>query len=207
MNILRLLLLVILLSVTTAYAQDAALVPPDAVVKQTITELLTTFNNDKEIVHHREKIEQLVATTILPRFDFEYLTKLTVGEKKWAAATPQDQLALVDEYRTFLAHLFTNSLAQYDNETVLFTSSEISPDETNAVVKSKLNDPVDEPEEMDFKLDKTANGWMVYNIEIGGVDLLRTYKSNFKSILENGGVTNLISELHKKNQEVKSAKK
>jgi phospholipid transport system substrate-binding protein len=152
-------------------------------------------------------MEHLVTTMVLPRFDFVYMTRLTIGDKNWTAATSQDQSALVDEYRTFLAHMFSNSLSQYDNETVSFTSLETSPDESSVVVKSKVIDSGDEPTEMDYKLEKTANGWMVYDIELGGIDLIRTYRSNFKSALRNGGAANLANELHKKNQVAKATKK
>jgi phospholipid transport system substrate-binding protein len=207
MKIIRLLLLVLLLPIAAAYAKDSDLTPPDAIVKQTVGKILASLNEDKEIIHDHGKMEHLVATTILPRFDFVYMTQLTIGEKNWTTATPQDQSNLVDEYRAFLAHLFSNSLSQYENETVSFIPLEMSPDKSSVVVKSKVVSPNEEPTEMDFKLDKTANGWMIYDIEMGGVDLIKTYKSNFKSVLENGGAANLANELHKKNQPVKSAKK
>jgi phospholipid transport system substrate-binding protein len=196
-----------MLAITTAYAKDADLTPPDAIVKQTVGKILASLNEDKEIIHDHGKMEYLVATTILPRFDFVYMTQLTIGEKNWTTATPQDQSNLVEEYRAFLAHLFSNSLSQYENETVSFIPLEMSPDKSSVVVKSKVVSPNEEPIEMDFKLDKTTNGWMLYDIEMGGIDLIKTYKSNFKSTLENGGVANLANELHKKNQLVKAAKK
>ena len=207
MMIIRSLLIAMLLQVTAAYAQDLQLLSPDEIVKQTVAEVLTTFKEDKEIIHDHVKMEHLVATTVLPRFDFVYMTQLTIGESNWTAASPQDQSALVDEYRTFLAHMFSRSLSQYDNDVVSFAPLETSSGEDRVVVKSKLASPGDDPDEMDFKLEKTANGWMVYDIELGGVDLIKTYKSNFKSALEHGGVANLISELHKKNQGVIAANK
>jgi phospholipid transport system substrate-binding protein len=197
----------LVLAITATCANAADLTPPDAVVKQTVDKILATFNEDKDIIHNHEKMENMVATTVLPRFDFAYITQLTIGEKNWSAASPQDQANLVDEYRAFLAQLFSKSLAQYEGETVTYTSSELSSDANKAIVKSQLISAADEPAEMDFRLNKTTEGWMVYDIDIGGVDLIKTYKSNFKSVLENGGVANLTSELHKKNQQVKSAKK
>jgi phospholipid transport system substrate-binding protein len=207
MKIIRSLLLALLLQATAAYAQDLELLSPDEIVKQTVAKVLTSFKEDKEIIHDHGKMENLVATTVLPRFDFVYMSQLTIDEKNWTAASSQEQSALVDEYRTFLAHMFSRSLSQYDNEVVTFAPLETSSGEDRVVVKSKLASPVDDPDEMDFKLEKTANGWMVYDIELGGVDLIKTYKSNFKSTLEHGGVANLISELHKKNQGVKAASK
>jgi phospholipid transport system substrate-binding protein len=207
MKIIKLLLLAMLLQATAAFAQDLDSLSPDEIVKQTVAEVLTSFKEDKGILHDHRKMEHLVATTVLPRFDFVYMTQLTIDEKNWTAASPQDQSALVDEYRTFLAHMFSRSLSQYDNEVVTFAPFETSSGEDRVVVKSKLSSPGDDPDEMDFKLEKTANGWMVYDIELGGVDLIKTYKSNFKSAFEHGGVANLISELHKKNQEVKAANK
>jgi phospholipid transport system substrate-binding protein len=206
MKTLRLFLLTMLLSVTVAYAQDADTHEPDAIVKNAVDEVISSLKEDKELIRNRKKMEDFVATKLLYRFDFSYMAQQTIGEKQWESANMQERSDLVDEYRTFMANIFTNALSQYEEQSVTFAPFHILPEATHATVRSKLNDPTDETLGFDFKLERTSEGWKIYDIELGGIDLIRTYKSNFSSALQNGGVQKLISELHKKNQEVKTAR-
>ena len=193
-------------TILTVYAGDFDILQPDVIVKKTVGEVLVSLRENRAIIRDHGKLDSLVASKVLPRFDYVYMVQLTIGYKQWVGATPQERMNLVDEYRTFIEHIFSNALSQYDNQTVSFAPFQMSPEASDVVVKSKLIDPGDEPDEFDFKLEKTTNGWMIYDIELGGIDLIRTYRSNFRSSLLHGGVPNLISALHKKNQEIKAAR-
>ena len=45
-----------------------------------------------------------------------------------------------------------------------------------------------------FKLIKVDSEWKIYDVNLGGIDLINTYKSNFKQILATGGVAKLADE-------------
>ena len=201
MNSILALLLAFTFSVSNIYAEELNIKSPEAIAKQTVKNVLISLHEDKEVVHDFRKMDHLVSTLIIPRFDFIYMTKLTIGDQKWATASPREQSDLVDEYRTILSHLFSSILSEYDNESVSFTSVMMPADQSAVVIKSEVISPTEEPTEMDFKFKNTENGWKVYSVELGGIDLIRTYKLNFKNALKSGGVPNLIRVLHKKNQE------
>jgi ABC-type transporter MlaC component len=74
-----------------------------------------------------------------------------------------------------------------------------SPDRERVAIKGRLLDKEDETVAFNFRMVKSANTWKVYDVALEGVDLIYTYKSNFKSTLEEGGVAKLAAELHKKN--------
>ena len=105
-----------------------------------------------------------------------------------------------------MAHNFSNALSQYDNQSVSFAPIHISAEVADVIIKGKLIDPGDETSDFNFRIDKTSEGWKIYDIKLGGVDLIKTYKSDFNSTLQNGGVPKLISVLRKKNQDVKAAR-
>ena len=195
-----------LLSASIVNAQDADIREPDVVVKYVVDEVISSLRSDKELIHNHRKLEEFVATKLLHYFDFSYMARQTIGEKHWETANAQEQSDLVEEYQTFMANIFTNALSQYEDQSVTFAPFSMPSDSTRAVVKSKLIDPTDETEEFDFRLGRSSEGWKIYDIELGGIDLVRTYKSNFSSTLQHGGIQKLISDLHKKNMEVKTAK-
>jgi phospholipid transport system substrate-binding protein len=67
-------------------------------------------------------------------------------------------------------------------------------------------DPRDESTQLDYKMEKTDSGWLIYDVDIDNMSLIRIYNSNFSNELLHGGVPNLVSVLHKKNQEVEAAR-
>jgi len=206
MKTLLLFLVYTLLTAITANAQDAETNSPDVIVKQVVDKVISSLKSDKDLIHSHQKLEEFVETKLLYLFDFAYMARQTIGEKRWESASTQEQSDLVDEYRAFMANIFTNALSQYEDQSVIFPPFTMSTDTTIAIVKSKLIDPTDETEGFNFKLDRTSDGWKIYDVELGGIDLIRTYKSNFSSTLQHGGIQKLIGDLHRKNVEVKMAK-
>ncbi|MFM9913528.1 MAG: phospholipid-binding protein MlaC [Methylophilaceae bacterium] len=178
--------------------------PPDEVVKKTVDGVLSTLTADKTLALDVKRREELVNTKILPNFDFSRMARLIVGENQWGLASSQEQSELAEEYRTFLAHIFSKSLSQFSDEKVIFLPLEAN-DENETIVKCKVVDATEGPSMVEIKVAKTTGNWLVHDIEWGGVSLSRTYKSNFKGILQQGGVANLTSALRKKNQENKAA--
>ena len=195
----RLLLsLCLVLSLPAAYAEDAA--PPDGVVKDLVDDVLASIRKDREITHDLNRMEGLVERRILPSIDFLRMTRQAVGTRYWGEATPEQQARLVDEFRTLLAHTFSRALTHYTDQTVMFTPFHAQPGAQEATVKSVIVDPRDEATMLDYRLEKTETGWLIYDMKIDNFSLIRIYRSNFGGELQQGGVSGLIGVLHKKNQ-------
>jgi phospholipid transport system substrate-binding protein len=202
----RLLLLLILLHAAGALAEDSAAPSPDMLVKQVVDEVLSSIKQNREITHDQTKMNDLVEAKVFSHFDFSRLTRLTVGGKYWADATSQEQLQLIGEFHTFLTHVFSDVIAQYTDQTIFFIPFRMQPEAQDTTVKTVVLDRRDESMQLDYKLEKTDSGWLIYDVDIDNMSLIRIYHSNFSNELQNGGVSNLVSVLHKKNLEVESAR-
>ena len=49
--------------------------------------------------------------------------------------------------------------------------------------------------EMLYKMYRTAEGWKVYDVEISGVSVIQTYRSQFDGVLSNGTIDDLLEKL------------
>jgi phospholipid transport system substrate-binding protein len=49
-----------------------------------------------------------------------------------------------------------------------------------------------------YKFRRSGKSWKIYDMEIEGVSVIRTYQSQFDDILSHGGVEDLLSRLEKK---------
>ena len=202
----RCLFLLCLLSSASTLAGDLLSSSPDAVVKQMVEDVLTPIRQDKEITHDPGKIDELVDASIFPRLDFIRLTRLTVGNKFWKRTSPEVQQQLVSEFHVFLVRVFSDVIAQYTDQTIFYFPLKMPPDAKEVTVKTVVMDPRDESTLLDYRLERTGTGWLIYDVDIDNMSLIRIYHSNFGDTLSHGGVPNLISVLHKKNQEVTAAR-
>lgn len=201
-----LLILFLVSSYLNPVLASADEVPADVYLKTSLNEIIDTLKSDHDLLRQHEKMDVYVSNQILPKFDFALTSKAIVGEAAWNAANENEQSNLTNEISLFFKHIFSKTLAEYDSQSLAF--DEVSNSATgNAVnVNGRLLDPKDETVAFNSKMVKSPTGWKIYDVALGGVDLILTYKSNFKSIVENGGVVKLTSELHKKNEMVAAGK-
>ena len=181
---------------TLAFADDT---PPDALVKANASEVLAIIKKDKDIqAGNKEKIRELVEAKVLPHFDFTRMTRLAVG-RFWRQATPAQQQELVNEFRSLLVRTYSASLTSYKDQKIEYKPLKMAPGATEVVVKTVVLQPGGQPIPIDYGMEKTPEGWKVYDITVDGVSLVVNYRSSFAQEVQQGGIEQLIRTLHQKN--------
>ena len=144
-------------------------------------------------------------------FDFPLIAKLSLGKKHWPKLSPEQRkkftLLFTEKLRTSYREkitLYTNEKAHFKpavqkkKKTLEIPMELISGGEKISILyklrKGEHRIKVKVGEEYKQKLVKR---WKIYDVEIEGVSLLRTYRSQFDDILRNGTVEDLLSRLEK----------
>jgi phospholipid transport system substrate-binding protein len=177
---------------------------PDVLVKRISNDVIDTVKADKDIqAGNRNKIMDLVNSKILPHVDSDRMTSLAAG-RFWRQATPDQQKQLSEEFRTLLVYTYSGALSQIKNETVEFKPFRADAADSEVEVKSQVNMTRGEPITLNYRLNKTAQGWKIYDINVLGAWLVETYKSTFASEIGKGGIDGLIKKLRERNQQLAS---
>src|SRR3954453_17875304 len=177
---------------------------PDILVDNTAQEVLAIVRQDKDIQGgDKAKILDLVEAKILPHFDFTRMTRLAMG-KNWSKATPEQQQELVNEFRTLLVRTYSNALSTYSDRTIKVEPLKSIP-ESDTVVKTKVIQQGQEPIPIDYSMEKTGEGWKVYDVTVAGVSLVTNYRSTFNNQVSDGGIEKLIKTLTDKNKSLIAA--
>ncbi|MFZ5503343.1 MAG: MlaC/ttg2D family ABC transporter substrate-binding protein [Pseudomonadota bacterium] len=180
--------------VTLAWA-DA----PDTLIKNTVQEVITVIQQDKEIRNgDQKKILDLVDAKILPRFDFSRMTQLAVG-KYWRRATPVQRDALIVEFRNMLVRTYAKAFAVYNDQTVEVMPLKVAAGATDVTVKTSINKPGGKGVAVDYEMRKMADDWKVYDVSIEGVSMVMNYRSTFAGEIDQGGIDGLIKTLSERN--------
>ncbi|MGH8680739.1 MAG: MlaC/ttg2D family ABC transporter substrate-binding protein [Burkholderiales bacterium] len=189
------------LAVPGASAQDLT---PDALVKTVTQDVIAVIKQDKEIrAGDRRKTIALVEEKVLPHFNFTRMTALAMGAN-WRKATPEQQQALVGEFRTLLVRTYSTALSAYRNQVIEVKPLRAKPDAADVVVRSEVKQSGTEPVTLDYSMEKTPDGWKVYDVAVGGVSLVTTYRDAFANEVRNVGVDGLIKALADKNRQLET---
>jgi len=180
------------------FAQEIA---PDALIKRVSEEVITTIRQDKDLqAGNPAKMQALVEAKILPHFDFRRTTQIALGAH-WRRATPEQQEELVREFRTLLVRTYSGTLASYRDQAIEFKPLRARPDDTEVTVRSHVKQPGTEPLAIEYDMEKGGSGWKVYDVRVGGMSLVATYRSAFAEEVRNRGIEGLIALLSSKNRQ------
>lgn len=183
-----------------AFPAAAAEVSPDTLVDNTAQEVLSIVRQDKELrAGNMAKILDLVEAKVLPHFNFTRMTRLAMG-KNWNKATPQQQEELVKEFRTLLVRTYSNALSTYSDYKIKVEPHRSKAGDTDTTVKTKVMQDSGQPVDIDYSMEKTGDGWKVYDVTVAGVSLVTNYRSTFNSQIREGGVEKLLKTLGDKNR-------
>ena len=176
-------------------------IAPDVLLSAATLVVAARLKQDRNLqTSSPAKIAELVESTILPLFNFRHMTQLAVA-RNWRLASPEQQNAIIAEFRTLLVRTYSTALASYRDQAIEYRPLHMMPGETEATVKSTVKQPGAEQMTLDYDMEKTAAGWKVYDIKIGGISLITTYRSTFAETIRSGGVDGLIQSLAAKNRE------
>ncbi len=195
-----------LFSSTSIFAQSPdPSTPPDALIKMVVTEVMATVKADPDIQKGNiPKIVDLVEKKIVPYTDMRRTTEMAMGPN-WKKATPEQQTQLTSEFKNLLIRTYSGALSQLRDQTVQFKALRAAPDDKEVVVKTVVlgrGDPVP----LDYRLEKTANGWKVYDMNIMGVWLVEAYRNQFSNQISQNGIEGLVKFLQDRNKQLATAK-
>ncbi len=180
---------------------------PFAALADERTEVKKTMTNKIEVVLQllrdpnldKATRNQKILNTVNPIFDFKLMAHLSLGQKYWK----QFSAAQKKEFSTlFVKRLQESYLEKLD----LYTDEDVTID---AVKQSKANRieivshlvTKDDKKEMIYKFHRDKKkGWMVYDVEILGVSIVQTYRSQFAGVLKTGSVEALLKKLQNSGQ-------
>ncbi|HEX7955075.1 MAG TPA: ABC transporter substrate-binding protein [Burkholderiales bacterium] len=173
--------------------------PPDVLVRQVFADVLAAIQNNAGDRAGREKALAIAKQKILPHVDFERMTRLAVG-RAWRSADAGQRQALVNQFSSLITRVYSAAIDAYQGQQAKVDSLNLSPTDTDVIVRSRFEKPGAPPVEVTYAMEKTAQGWKLYDITVENVSLVITYRSQFGEEISRSGVDGLIQSLKEKNR-------
>lgn len=199
---MRKILFLLIFSFFTGVVNAAeAMTAPDVLARSVTDDVLAMLRNDKAIQGgDQKKARDLIESKIAPHFNFAGMAQLALG-KNWSAANPEQRKALIGEFRALLVQTYTASLLLYKDQKIEYRPLKLAADDNDVLVRSLVRQSGGgEPVQVDYGMEKTDAGWKVYNVKIGGISLVESYRSTFNTEIQKNGMDGLIRTLREKNR-------
>lgn len=176
----------------------------DAMVLAMSNDVLNSIQADPVLMSgNMPRLIALVDGKIMPHVNFPRMTASAVGPG-WRQATPEQRQRLQDEFKVLLMRTYAGALAQVQGMKVSTKPMRAAEGAKEVIVRTELRGAgVAEPVQLDYRLEQaagTAAGWKIYNVNVMGVWLVETYRSQFAQEVNARGIEGLISSLVERNK-------
>jgi len=155
----------------------------------------TSLKGDSHKTERRAKIMSIIKT----RFDFQEMSRRVLGKTTWQEISNNDR----DHYTSLMTELLENvyigKLESYSGQQIDYTGEKIK--KNKALVSTTIENN-GEKIPLHYILLNSKSSWMVYDINIDGVSLIKNYRQQFKSVLKRDKFPGLVKELEKMNKEL-----
>ncbi|MBE9503884.1 MAG: ABC transporter substrate-binding protein [Proteobacteria bacterium] len=163
----------------------------DAMLRERMDNVISLLQkNDMD----KQKRNAEILETIIPIFDFEKMGKLSLGRKYWPTLNEEQQKEYTSLFVERIQESYIEKLDLYSDEEAVY--------EEPFMVKKKIRIMThlvskDNDVDMLYKFYKSKRGWKIYDVEIQGVSIVQTYRSQFDGILKKGTVETLLAKLQR----------
>ena len=187
------------------FAQAVDQSTPDGLIKTVVSDVMASVKSDPEIQKGNiPRIVDLVEKKIVPYTDMRRTTQLAMG-RNWSKASPEQQTQLIAEFKSLLIRTYSGALSQLRDQTVQYKPFRANSSDTDVIVRTVVIGKSD-PIPLDYRLEKTNDGWKVYDINIMGAWLIEAYRNQFTNQISQNGIEGLVKFLQDRNKQLASAK-
>ena len=196
-QILKFLLALLLTSHLLVAQADTT--TPDTVIINMSNTVLELLKADTGGDHpDMNKIGKMVEEQVATKFDFERMSKMTLG-RAWLTASTEQKKQFTTEFRALLVRTYSSALSKYRNQTIEYKPLNTTPNDNEVKVRTMIIES-DENIPLDYSLQKKDGLWKVYDVSIDGLSLVASYRGQFSEEIKNNGLDSLIQKLSDKNK-------
>lgn len=146
-----------------------------------------------------ERLNQLVDKRVMPHVNFARMTALAVG-RNWRSATPEQQERIMREFRQLLLLTYSGAVREITDTTIQVRPTRAKPEDTVVIVRTQVLRPGKEPIQLDYRMEKSADGWKVFDLNVLGLWLVEHYRGQFAQVVSTSGIDGLIKSIQEKNK-------
>lgn len=184
----------VILAVLLASAGSATAAGPTETVQTAVQRVFSQTGGPVKTVSIAERRADIrkVAEGL---FDFHEMSRRSLGGS-WTQASPAEQEEFVQLFTSLIASAYMGKIEQYTGEPIAYLGERV--DGADASVQSRVVTPKGSQVAIEYRLYRTPDRWAVYDINVDGVSLVASYRSQFSRVIQRGSFADLLKQLRLK---------
>ncbi len=196
-NIAAAILVILLMSPLQTAANAST---PTDQLKESLDGVISILRqSDLDLETKRVKISDIFRE----RFEFRIMSRRVLA-RNWKNASPEIQERFVKLFTDLLEATYVGRIEEYSDEKIDYIKEQIKEKRAvidTVIVSKTLEIPIN------YKLALINGKWLVYDVVIEEVSLVRSFRSSYAEIVKKDGFETLLVRMEDKIQELKTSKK
>jgi len=187
-----LVLLLVLVSAAPAFAAT-----PTEQLRATVDQVIEILR-DKSLSGGPRR--QKLSTLIRPRFNFPLMAQWVLGTN-WRKATPAEKERFLVLFTDTLEETYVGKIENYTDEKVRYLKEKVEGEKAEVatvIVGKSVEIPID------YRLAQKGGEWLVYDVSVEGVSLVRNFRSTYDEIVRKDGLPGLLRQMEEKLREMRA---
>jgi phospholipid transport system substrate-binding protein len=155
------------------------------------------FKNDPNL--RREKLREVIGQ----RFNYKQMVMRSLA-KNYKARSDAEVKEFTVLFKKLIENSYASKIENYKDETINYVDEKVKG--KYALVRTQIVRK-DGVIDVDYKMLKDGDQWLVYDFVVEGVSLIRNYKSQFSKIISTESYAELTRKLSKKIDELEAKSK
>lgn len=177
---------------------------PQEIIMSTTSTMIQRLKDEQDTLRHNiPRIQHMVEEVLLPHIDLNRASKLVLG-KYWRTASNDQRDRFQHEFVNLLMRTYTTALSENVDlaikQKINYFPLQMQATDTDVIVRTEFNTTTSKPVPVNYRLALQDGVWKVYDVTVGGISLVITYRKTFASEISQGGIDKLIARLTEHNQ-------
>ena len=169
---------------------------PTEQMKLTIDKMIDILGNPalKDPAKAEER-RKLLRDTASERFDWREMARRSLA-KHWQQRTDEEKREFVPLFTDLLEQAYMNRIENYSGDKVSYDGEKVKGEHSLVKVKIYTSKQTNIP--VVYRLRKKGSQWLIYDISIEGVSLVKNYRKQFDSVILSSSYEGLVEKLKEK---------
>jgi phospholipid transport system substrate-binding protein len=169
---------------------------PTEQMKLTIDQMIDILGNpDLQDPAKAEERRKLLRDTASERFDWQEMARRSLA-KHWQQRTDEEKREFVPLFTDLLEQAYMNRIENYSGDKVSYDGEKVKGEYSLVKVRIYTSKQTNIP--VVYRLRKKDSQWLIYDISIEGVSLVKNYRKQFDSVILSSSYEGLVEKLKEK---------
>ncbi|EAT13014.1 ABC transporter substrate-binding protein [Bermanella marisrubri] len=192
----QVLSILVMLCLTLGHTQASSTEPQETVKQVADVVLKQILDNKDQLEQGPEFLMKLVETHMLPIIDQRLMSRLALGDN-WDNIDEAQKQDFITGFKRLLVKTYAGAFKAYTGQAVTYGETRFNKTRSKAIVNSEIEMSSGSPIRLQYRLYQNDDGdWLVYDANIAGLSLIKTYRIQFSEQIEKEGIDQTISKLN-----------